>query len=270
MKTIKLLALLFLGLTSILLFSACENDDDNPDIPDPVFEFPGDCQLEEYTITSSTSTNITRRAYTYDENGRVLKRDSYTNDTLVSSLLHQWDDMGRMIEVSVENAEGEQTNNTVYEYQPNGDLVLNETIYFESEDPFLIRWYTYEEGSSRISKDSAYYFDTDFSRVSLYEYNDAANQRTVTTYRDGEYEEREVINFDPAMDYPFSTTSVYYFNLPNAVLSFSSYDENDQIEDGSSYSVVYAMDKEAREMTMTYNYLSGRVSEFVLSYDQCE
>lgn len=271
MKNYMVLSLFLIGAMSALLITSCEKDDDGGmENPEPELVFPNDCRMDNFIEFSDSQLDTSIRIYSYDIDGNVTEVQDFVNDSLSLIRKHDRDDLGRLIKLEFYYPENVPGGHYEYRYIDNTDIVSDYTVYWDNGSVYYSVYYTYQEGTNQILRDSIDYELFDVIYVHTYEYDDANNTQAVFTDKNGVYNGKTITSFNPEITYPFlRANNPLHYNYPSAIVSYESYDENDVLKENSSYTIAYDIDENNRMIHMTHNYQSGEITETIISYD-CE
>ena len=262
MKNYMFINLLLIGGMSALLFLSCKKENSSGTEFIPL----DDCKLVSSTTTSNRESDANLYTeFSYDMDGNLIGRQHFSDDTLNITSIYERDYLGRLMRLEFLNSKNKLYLYKEYQFIGDSDIVSDYTSYTETNAVFYSIYYTYEKGTNRIVKDSSNL--SNFVFVRTYEYDDENNTRTIVSNKDGIYHGKKITTFDPELAYPLLKTNPLYYRTPSAIVSHESYNENDELEENSSYTIAYDIDEENQKIRMIYNYESGKISERVLSYN---
>lgn len=185
--------------------------------------------------------------FSYDKNLKT-KYESYSNNTLQSSLSYKYSSSGQLIKV-VDNL----TNKTIYtyDYLSSGELIM-ETFYVDGKE-FRYTTYSYTNGylsgkqvfnskGKQISKYSydkfgneTYYYCDDNQTKRITSYNEIGNMKESCYYQFGDLKEKTTYTFR-SNGYWYKSVTEEYYRGKQTTETYYDYDSNWNLVETRTYS----------------------------------
>jgi hypothetical protein len=260
----------------ILLFAACEKDDNGE--PDTSELFPTGCLLESYTRITNIGNEF-RYEYDFNSNGLLSASKVYQNGSLSSDRTYQRDDLGRLERINILNvSSGDITSYRIYEYENDSAIPVRYDAFSIEDDGSENRVFQeeYEYEGDRVLALTTTFFDESgeitSSSKTTYEYKEEADQLVVTAINSDEINDvvtsRRVRTYNKDVTNPFMSVALFQNALAYyALVEMEVFDIDGQLDENFSYTIMSDTDEPAETMSIQYLYLDGDISTFDLSFN---
>ncbi len=193
--------------------------------------------------------------YEYDENDNEIKCTEYHLESKISETKKEYDDNGKLIKKTDYGRDGEIWRTQSYEYDANGNVILEKQTLDDSINKTSLLYYGYIEYSyydNDICKSSCVYdFDDkimrkiendEYGNRTLYaEYNSDGNissgKKNEYSYNSNDKKIKEVSELfnSEKKDWEIESSSDYKYDSNGNIISYTSYDSNGTINSCTEY-----------------------------------